>query len=1420
MSRISKTSSELIFNYSLDADGKLSSGLILKLFLSSRANVVLNNSQVLELISTILDSQTRENDHFKIITTIELIESLSKKYDIDLWIHKHSLILSEAYYSVGQFDSSFLFACKFMDYLLNQSLIQNETIQTKMGIISSLEKLTILYCSIFSISMRNGSYLQKFGLSHVDFYFFLESIISNLAYLILDYPQILKSFSELRLFYSAFVEVLSLNNLTPTLRNFVIPIEIKKPEFVELLKLEFDRLKSEILLFDNTFSSHHNCSDLISKDDIEDSVHRLSSFDSPKNYNKSCLKLLDSTLKILSPTNGTFNISNLLVNPKSPQVLISDYFYPRYYDLEHIFKHSFFHDLFDLDVNCSQFGFFGSEIKEYSNLASIYKVFKYSGENDNRSTHKESRNHLISMISKNFLHDPKSIYSFCRNLFVLFDDSGREKSIVFQILPPKSKTISSLALLDHVIENHFNSHLPEVCGHLRSEMPKSDTFESTLSNIINSICYHGGFIESFNPNHKPKDNLDSTFEALSKSLSVGDDIYIKQKIKYTLCSFHYASGSLPNSEMFDLMIDLVSNYRGSEIDRVMPTRLFSIATSDGFCIDSRLEQWVDWLCPMVYQLVCGLASHSYITQKNCYLILSFFIENGKIDFVINYILGKRSENPCYDYKDIGSNGSPSETHVEFVRLLIEKMRHANPELVSASYSFINESMKLMRLISDEFMTLFSKAKEELSRYFKFKTGPKGILEIMKPLTDKVSSSQYSSGYEISFISKFKPLIENLVTFTILKIDEFDSFEMFWNERNSFSYIQYMILNFNNPSKKSSFLSMRSLNNKLDSVCTVPIPVLLKPLSTTMNLVSISNNLAYIKSISHRFKFLEQTKTRPKLITMFLDVNDESRQTDFILKGGEDVNGDLRINQMWETINETIPDLKLKTYGVIPIAYCGGYIQVISNVHSLFSIYKPYLKSPEFCSKIGKNLVGDFSNPLKLFDLIKTSVGNDRLEVYNKLSDLVPDNLINSFLLTNSNSSYDYILRHQNFVRSLAGISISGYLVGLGDRHLDNIMVSSITGALVNVDLNMSFERGMLLKNIETVPYRMTRSLQYFVGRPSIKNNFLAIRGGGIYLKSSSKLLLGCRSIKEQLINGIMISFEFDPTLEWIQLSNKDPRFEFDFTGVKDSEKNQVDLISSDPENQGSDYLQENLEPRSQESFKLFSQDEYMNSNEFQIFKDQISQLGSSHPDNPPDIIDKNTGLGFAISEKIEYFEICKNQMVKSNYQNIHKTGLSNISGKSFIPLVPKRNSSADELNTPEPKQQSLGHTKISSSTRLNDVESYLTPSIDYFIPATDAFGSFSDPKYSDLLSLSARLIAINARNNLTAKLCTHIDFNSDDFFDIKGEISDSQSYNIGKYLSQKKNNFTNSEKQTLLLWDASSKNVNLINMYEGWSFWF
>ena len=100
-------------------------------------------------------------------------------------------------------------------------------------------------------------------------------------------------------------------------------------------------------------------------------------------------------------------------------------------------------------------------------------------------------------------------------------------------------------------------------------------------------------------------------------------------------------------------------------------------------------------------------------------------------------------------------------------------------------------------------------------------------------------------------------------------------------------------------------------------------------------------------------------------------------------------------------------------------------------------------------------------------------------------------------------------KRTNFIRSLALTSMVGYILGLGDRHVGNILIISTSGKVAHIDFGDSFENAMDRENVpEKVPFRLTRMLV----------NAMEVTGvNGTYKKICQESMKMCRNNKDAIL---------------------------------------------------------------------------------------------------------------------------------------------------------------------------------------------------------------------------------------------------------------------------------------------------------------
>ena len=100
----------------------------------------------------------------------------------------------------------------------------------------------------------------------------------------------------------------------------------------------------------------------------------------------------------------------------------------------------------------------------------------------------------------------------------------------------------------------------------------------------------------------------------------------------------------------------------------------------------------------------------------------------------------------------------------------------------------------------------------------------------------------------------------------------------------------------------------------------------------------------------------------------------------------------------------------------------------------------------------------------------------------------------------------------------------GYILGLGDRHPQNIMLKQATAKVVHIDFGDCFEVTMRREKFpEKVPFRLTRMLTNALEVSRIEGTF----------RSCCENVMNLMRCNQSEILGIMEVFTYDPLLHWM-----------------------------------------------------------------------------------------------------------------------------------------------------------------------------------------------------------------------------------------------------------------------------------------------
>ena len=131
----------------------------------------------------------------------------------------------------------------------------------------------------------------------------------------------------------------------------------------------------------------------------------------------------------------------------------------------------------------------------------------------------------------------------------------------------------------------------------------------------------------------------------------------------------------------------------------------------------------------------------------------------------------------------------------------------------------------------------------------------------------------------------------------------------------------------------------------------------------------------------------------------------------------------------------------------------------------------------------------------------------------------------------SRSSEVWLDRRTTYTRSLATMSMVGYLLGLGDRHPSNLMLDRYSGKLLHIDFGDCFEASMHREKFpERVPFRLTRMLVRAMEVSGIEGNFRSTCEGVMAVLRGNK----------DSVMAMLEAFVHDPLINWRLLNTTAP----------------------------------------------------------------------------------------------------------------------------------------------------------------------------------------------------------------------------------------------------------------------------------------
>jgi len=246
----------------------------------------------------------------------------------------------------------------------------------------------------------------------------------------------------------------------------------------------------------------------------------------------------------------------------------------------------------------------------------------------------------------------------------------------------------------------------------------------------------------------------------------------------------------------------------------------------------------------------------------------------------------------------------------------------------------------------------------------------------------------------------------------------------------------------------------------------------------------------------------------------------------LCKPKDDLRKDQRLMEFNAMINRALKKdaesskrrLYIKTYAVTPLNEECGLIEWVDNLKTLREILLASYKQ--------KNVQINYSD---IRSLLNESISApEKLPVFTDrvISHFPP--VFHEWFVEMFPEPGAWFTARLRYTRSCAVMSIVGHVLGLGDRHGENILFEEGNGGTFHVDFNCLFDKGLTFEKPELVPFRLTHNMVDAFGAYGYEGPF----------RKSCELTLGILRQNEDTLMTILETFLYDPTTDFIGKKKK------------------------------------------------------------------------------------------------------------------------------------------------------------------------------------------------------------------------------------------------------------------------------------------
>ena len=237
----------------------------------------------------------------------------------------------------------------------------------------------------------------------------------------------------------------------------------------------------------------------------------------------------------------------------------------------------------------------------------------------------------------------------------------------------------------------------------------------------------------------------------------------------------------------------------------------------------------------------------------------------------------------------------------------------------------------------------------------------------------------------------------------------------------------------------------------------------------------------VQSFEDAFRITDSGIHRPKIIYCLGSDGKRYRQ---LVKGEDDTRQDAVMQQAFSVVNALLAKdaaasskgLRIVTYRIVPLSPESGVLEWVENTQPFSQFLIDQRNKSRGAHQ--RYYPGDLSHAAcrkKMKDAMGRELALARA-AYDKVCEGFRP-VFRFFFIEHFGVAPETLLAaRRKYTHSVACSSIVGHILGIGDRHANNILTRLDTGEVVHIDFGVTFEQGHTLAAPETVPFRLTRDV--------------------------------------------------------------------------------------------------------------------------------------------------------------------------------------------------------------------------------------------------------------------------------------------------------------------------------------------------------